>query len=314
MNLLFGTRTGVFRGTLETLDDVVRVLDSGHALRVRAFGPRAYAATRSGLYRSLDRGGSWTKIETPHREVYSVLEQPVGERLYIGTHPAHIYVSTDAGETWAECEALQELPSRASWHTPRHRNEAHVRALRGAGEDRLVAGIEVGGVHYSDDGGRTWTERRDGLHDDVHHVLVVDDDRWVASTGDGLYRTDDAGRNWSRLDGQRDYRYFREAFVHEGRLYAAASAGPPPSWNGPRDTDAALFESSDGGETFRSTDYAGSPGEFVLSWTAVDGDMYAGTTAGSVLRRNPDSWVGIGSVPSEIASMTAVAGPSGEAE
>jgi hypothetical protein len=306
MQLLAGTRQGVYRATLPEFDDPVRVLDSDRVPRVRTFGPRTYAATRSGLYRSLDGGQSWTRIETPRAEVHSVLEHPVGDRLYIGTHPAHLYVSRDAGDTWTECAGLQELPSRETWHTPRHRNEAHVRSLGAAGEDRLVAGIEVGGVHLSEDGGETWCERRDGVHDDVHHVLVRGASHWVASTGNGLYRTRDSGRTWTRLDTRRGRRYFREAFAREDRLYAAATAGPPPTWDGPRGTDAALYESADDGDTLQPVEYAGGPDEFVLSWAAANGDIYAGTTAGLVLRRTPSRWVGSGSVPAGIASMAIV--------
>ena len=234
-----------------------------------------------------------------------MLEHPLEERLYAGTHPAHLYISTDAGETWTELEGLQALPSRSEWHTPRHRNEAHVRGLRTAGEDRLVAGIEVGGVHVSDDGGETWTERRSGLHDDVHHVLV-DGEQWFASTGDGLYRSGDEGRTWRRLDRDLEGRYFRETHCHDGRLFAAATAGPPPTWDGPRDTDAALYESRGDGATPRPVEYAGGPGEFVLSWATAGGDVYAGTTAGQVLQRTDDGWLGVGGVPSGIASLSAV--------
>lgn len=306
MHLLAGTRQGVYRGSPGAFDEGVRVLDSDRVMRLRRFGSRTYAATRSGLYRSTDGGESWNGLEVPQTEVYSVLEHPVGERLYAGTHPAHLYVSRDGGETWTECEGLQDVPSRASWHTPRHRDEAHVRSLGAAGEDRLVAGVEVGGVLLSEDGGDTWRERRDGVHDDVHHVLVREDDHWLASTGDGLYRTRDSGATWTRLDGDLGHRYFREAFVHRGRLYAAATAGPPPTWDGPRDTDAALFESADDGETFESVDYAEGPGAFVLSWAAHGADVYAGTTAGLVIHRTDDGWVGAGSVPSEIASLAVV--------
>lgn len=305
MNLLAGTQKGVYRGPPTAFDEAVRVLDSDRVMRLRTFGPRTYAATRSGLYRSLDGGDFWTRIETPHPEVYTVLEHPLEERLYAGTHPAHLYVSTDAGETWTELEGLQALPSRSEWHTPRHRNEAHVRGLRTAGEDRLVAGIEVGGVHVSDDGGETWTERRSGLHDDVHHVLV-DGDHWFASTGDGLYRSGDEGRTWRRLDRDLEGRYFRETHCHDGRLFAAATAGPPPTWDGPRDTDAALYESRGDGATPQPVEYAGGPGEFVLSWATAGGNIYAGTTAGQVLQRTDDGWLGVGGVPSGIASLSAV--------
>lgn len=306
MHLLAGTRQGVFRGAPDAFDDPVRVLDSDRVMRLRRFGGRTYAATRGGLYRSVDDGESWNRLEVPESEVYSVLEHPVGERLYAGTHPARLYVSTDGGDAWTECEGLQDLPSRDEWHTPRHRDEAHVRSLGAAGEDRLVAGIEVGGVLLSEDGGDTWRERRNGVHDDVHHVLELDDDRWLASTGDGLYRTPDSGASWTRLDGDLDHRYFRESFVHDGRLYAAATAGPPPTWDGPRDTDAALFESDDGGDSFESVDYAEGPGAFVLSWAADGDDVYAGTTAGLVLHRTDAGWVGAGTVPSGIGSLAVV--------
>ncbi len=34
--------------------------------------------------------------------------------LYTGTHLAHLYVSTDWGETWTELDGFQGLPSRAT--------------------------------------------------------------------------------------------------------------------------------------------------------------------------------------------------------
>lgn len=325
MNLLAGTDEGVYRTPLDDGDGPDRVLEGGRVLRVRRFGTRTYAATKRGLYRSPDDGASWERLETPRPEVYSVLEHPVGERLYAGTHPAHVYVSTDGGASWAEREGFQELPSRASWHTPRHRDEAHVRSLGAAGPDRVVAGVEVGGVHLSDDGGETWTERREGLHDDVHHVLVRGPDHWVASTGGGLYRTWDAGSTWTRHGEGLGHTYFREAFAHRGRLYAAATAGPPPTWNGGADTDAALFESGDEGDTFEQRDYPGGPGEFVLSWAAAAGAdggsadggsdpvaggggaaVYAGTTAGSILRRTGAGWARFGAVPSSVGSLCVI--------
>lgn len=67
-----------------------------------------------------------------------------------------------------EIDGFQELPSRDEWCTPRPRNEAHIRRL-GAHLDmssRVIAGVEVGGVHVSEDRGETWTERRDRVHDD----------------------------------------------------------------------------------------------------------------------------------------------------
>jgi photosystem II stability/assembly factor-like uncharacterized protein len=306
--LLIGTNEGVYRAPIDRIDNAMRVLETERVLRIRRFGDVVFAATRSGLFRSADGGETWTDLNVPRREVYSVLQSPDGERLYAGTHPAYLYVSTDGGESWCELEGLQELPSREEWRLPRHRNEAHVRSL-GAHPDapeRVVTGIEVGGVHVSDDNGNTWTERRDGVHADVHHVLVRSAEEYIASCGGGLYRTRDAGQSWTRLDDDLDHTYFRETFVAGGRLYAAAARSSPPSWGGELGPDAALFESSDGGDTFETVSYPDGPKEFILAWAALnedDGDVLAGTRGGYVLRQIGDEWTTIGNLPTGIHSL-----------
>ncbi|MFC7046463.1 WD40/YVTN/BNR-like repeat-containing protein [Halobacteriaceae archaeon GCM10025711] len=312
MALLIGTEDGVYRAREGDGAQAEQVLDAGRVLRVRRFDAvdGVFAATQTGLYRSHDRGDSWTDLGVPRTEVYSVAPNPDGSRLYAGTHPAHLYVSTDDGDSWTELDGFQDLPSRAEWHTPRHRNEAHVRSLGTHSDvpDRVVAGVEVGGVHVSDDRGETWVERRNGVHDDVHHVLVRDADTYVASCGGGLYLTRDAGQSWpARLDATLDRNYFREAFWHDGVLYAAAARSAPPTWRGDRGADAALYESTDMGDSFREVPYPGGPEEVVLAWTAHQGTVVAGTHGGRLIRRAGDGrWTELGAVPASIHSLASV--------
>jgi photosystem II stability/assembly factor-like uncharacterized protein len=309
--LLIGTSEGVYRAPINEIDDATHVLTTEPVLRVHRFGDTIFVATRSGLFRSADGGETWSDLGVPRREVYSVVASPDGERLYAGTHPAHLYVSTDDGGSWRELDGFQNLPSRETWHTPRHRNEAHIRSLgvHSDAPERVIAGVEVGGVHISDDGGETWTERRNGLPElqgglqyDVHHVLVFGAEEYVVSCGGGLYRTRDGGQSWSRLDTDIEQTYFREAFAHDGRLYAAAR-GPPWTWRETNGADTALFESRDSGETLAAVTYPGSPAEFVLAWTVLDGRVVAGTSEGRVITREDDGWTMLGRVPVGIRSL-----------
>lgn len=316
MALLAGTPDGVYRSGDGTFEDVELVLDAGSTLRVHTVdGDDSYAATKTGLYRSRDGGRSWTDLGVPRNQVDSVALDPGGDRLYAGTYPADVYVSTDDGGTWSELEGFRALPSRDRWGTPRHGNEAHVRSLETHPDapGRVVAGVEVGGVHVSDDAGRTWTERRDGLEArsdslqyDVHHIHVSGADEWVVSCGGGLYRTGDAGRTWIRLaDDRRPY--FQASIAYDGRLYAAAQTLPPTLPFGPgnteRDVDAVLLESTDRGSSFESVPYPGEPDEYVSAWTVLDGRVLGGTTGGRVVVREHDGWSTRGFVPAWIRAL-----------
>lgn len=282
-----------------------KVLDTDPAMRVREFDAidGVFAATRSGLYRSLD-GDDWTDLGVPREAVYSVVATPEGDRLYAGTHPAHLYActafsgndtSSPAECDWREVDGFQALPSREEWYTLRHRNEAHVRSL-GAHLDapsRIIAGVEAGGVHLSSNDGETWKERTTDVPDDIHHLLVRGANDYIASTGFGLHRTTDAGQSWTRLDENIEQRYFREVIEYNGILYTSAAMGPSPRWND--GADAVLLESRDG-QIFEAVD-SPCPNEVILAWTVADGELIAGTNNGTLLRQRGGEWTVIGELP-----------------
>ncbi|NHN58022.1 MULTISPECIES: WD40 repeat domain-containing protein [Halorussus] len=308
--LVAGSTDGIYR-----IDDILeseettaeKVRDADDVFRVRQFDglEGLFAAAASGLYHSLD-GTEWRALPVPAEQVYAVAAGPSGDRLYAGTRPADLYAAdtgagapTD-GRAWEPVTGFRDLRERSDWGIPRHDGVSQVRSLRTHPDapDRLVAGIEVGGVFVSDDAGSTWTSRRiegfDARHtDDVHHLAIADAGTFVASTGSGLYRTTDAGRTWDRLDAGHAQRYFREAFVRDGTVFAGGAPASSSSWD--ESDDHALFESRDGERLERVA--APTSEEVAVGWCAVEGDPVAATHRGRLIRRRDDGWTGVGAVP-----------------
>jgi hypothetical protein len=308
--LYAGSDDGVYR--TEGIDKpgevtTEQVLESGRVYRVRRFDglDGLFAASESGLYHSAS-GTAWRDLRVPEVEVYSVVASPSGDRLYAGTRPARVFVADTAGgfpsdeDDWRPLAGFEDLRERSDWGIPRHGGKAQIRRLctHPATPGRVVAGLEVGGVFLSDDRGNSWTARHvEGFGvphpDDVHHLTLGDSDTFVVSTGSGLFRSTDAGRTWARLDEGHPQWYFREAFVHDGVTYAGGAQGPSPTWD--EETDHALFERRNGQE-IESVETP-VPDELAIGWCVAEGNIFAVTHRGSLLRRDPDGYRAVASVP-----------------
>src|SRR5262249_24567768 len=88
-------------------------------VRALAIHPRddklLYLGTEEGLFRSRDGAESWARVPSPldGKQIWSILLSPQRpERMLVGTCPARIYSSDDAGQTWMEGQASvqQECP------------------------------------------------------------------------------------------------------------------------------------------------------------------------------------------------------------
>ena len=126
------------------------VLDGGGVQCVAVDGARILAGTRGrGAFVSDDTGDSWEPVELPEADVFSVAIGPADGALYAGTEPSRLFV-VRAGR-WEELEALQDIPSRERWSFPPRPWTHHVRWIAPDPHraDRLLVGIELGGVMYS---------------------------------------------------------------------------------------------------------------------------------------------------------------------
>lgn len=313
-----GSTDGVYR--VSGLEDgapfeTERVVETDSVYRLESVASGSLtgllAAGESGLYHTAD-GRNWTRLPVAEAQVYAVTVSPSGERIFAGTRPSDLYVA-DCGASaptderdWDPVAGFRDLADREDWGIPRHDGVSQVRSLRihSDAPDRLIAGVEVGGVHVSDDGGETWESRRiqgfDAPHtDDVHHLALGDRETIVAATGSGLYRSTDVGRTWERLDTGLSQRYAREALVHEGVVYAGLAPSSSASWN--EDADHGLFAARPGEPLERLSSPV--PDEVVVGLDTVHGDLLAATHRGTLLGRRDGDWTTLGRIPTPGADL-----------
>ncbi len=256
-------------------------------LSVSATTPqRAYlAAYESGVYRTDDGGLSWQNLSTyPSDYAHSVLVHPEdAQHVYVGSEPAALFRSADGGETWEECAGFRSVPESSDWSFHGVRL-SHIRDLRMAPDDPgcLYAGIEVGGVVRSRDGGDSWQQLH-GTNDDIHLVNLSGDRPgtvYIATAG-GPYRSDDQGQSWELINSglQRQYTLHISAAPDNADLVLVSV-----STNAGRQ-NPQFYRSTNGGREWRLIGSVGSDDDMVV---AIDWDpneprrAYAGTDGGKL--------------------------------
>ncbi|SDM46656.1 hypothetical protein SAMN04487949_1759 [Halogranum gelatinilyticum] len=290
MHLLAATSAGLFRTPLPPFDDgVERVLP--HATRRLREGPEGgvYAATESGVSHATGESDwtEWTDCDLA-ADARDVL--PLGDALYVAgsTATPTIFRRDDASGEWTE-HPVADVSDTDSSPTDSSRDGARINALAGHPDapDRLVVGLERGGVAVSDDRGETWRDVSGDLRvddpeapersDDVHRLVSVGPDHWLAATGGGVYRTRDAGDHWARLH-TGDRPYARSVFVNDGRLYASLNRSSPGE---PSDgTDAAIYV----GDVASDDPGVAEVGErFAVSFASAGPTVLAGCADGTIL-------------------------------
>lgn len=303
MELLLGTDDGLYATDVESGDDSMRRLAdlAVSQLESGAETDTVYAATDSGVYRI--EGEDVTSVGLAESETVSVHETPTGD-WYAGTRPAHVYRSTDDGDTWDRIESFERIPGKEDW-TQNYMGPAQVRDIRTHREApwKVFVAVETDGVYVSPDAGQTWEYRGCGLDNDPHGLRVVDTDSVIATCGRGLYRTDDAGRLWYRLDTHQQYfwyQYFREGIVHDGVYYTSVVDRSKHRY---RDVDdGRILYSTDGGDSFEDQPFPGHEDDYVNAWATDRDRVFGGTVSGRLLQ-GPGEWTQIDAVDATISSL-----------
>jgi len=310
-----GTRSGVHHlrdGALEPAGLEGRQVSAIHVRREGGTTVVLAGTYGDGLYRSVDDGASWDRVEAgltadAFRCIGADPAQPGA--LIAGTEPARLFRSADGGGTWEELDGVTRIPGHEQWFLPYSPRAGAVRNVYGppGSPTRVLASVEVGGLLASDDAGASWTCAPVIADEDVHLVTGHPDDgdvlyvalgtAWLTqrpAAGDGrggVARSRDGGRTWERVE----HHYTRAVLVppHAPDLLVAGPARRVGA-------EGRIFVSADGGDTWeQASDGVETPMHDMVELFVAGpgGEVWAICSGGRLLRATPGEWAWESALP-----------------
>ncbi len=222
----------------------------------------------SGIYRSTDRGSTWTLVQATGATFSLALTPQNPSIVYAGGGPP-VFKSTDGGATWVQ--SFQPGTDIVN-------DEIRGISVDPADPNILLAGGNTEGgqgqVFRSTNGGSTWDRVLAGQQP-ILDLRFVNDLRagviaFFGGTG-GAFRSTDTGLNWQQVTGI-------PAGVEVRRVAPNPLNGNEVSVG----TSSGVFRSTDGGTTFTSLDGSlGNPSVRGVTYDrAATQTLYAGTDDG----------------------------------
>ena len=269
------------------LDGVVLAteLEGEPVVSVAVAGEWCFAAVQGRGVLRRQQGGEWETLGLEGEILWTITGRDDGV-VFAGVEPAAIWKLGD-GEP-DQLSALGDVAGAGDWESPWGPADLGSIVVDG---DRLIVGIEIGGVAVSGDAGQHWEARNEGLFDDVHRVAADGSEMW-ATTGLGPHLSRDEGRSWSWEADGIDRGYTQGLALGPDSVFVSASSGPPSLW-GPEGAEAAIFCASRGpGPSPWHTAFSDFTGNIDRQALAVSGSLVVAVTTDGELLVSRDGGVG----------------------
>jgi photosystem II stability/assembly factor-like uncharacterized protein len=232
--------------------------------------------------------------------------------LFLGTDPGVLFRSDDSGETWEPNRGILEHPTRDRWFPGAGGLCCDSIQLDPSDPQRIYVCIASAGTLRSEDGGRTWSPVNKNVAAEyfpdpypeigqcVHKLLLhpARPERLWQQNHFGVYRSDNCGDSWERLDGNGLPTSFGFPIMIDPKDPDAAFVIPErsPEYHYSPNRRLAVYRTRDSGQTWEEI----SDGLPRQAWAAVlreasasDADsLYFGTQSGSFFAlADGDRWV-----------------------
>ena len=170
-----------------------------------------------------DPTGAWTAVATARTDLTCLL--PTSDGAWCGTVDGHLLRLF--GEAFAVVGGFDAIPGRETWKAVGSRTP-YVRSITTTADDRsLLAGVHVGGIARSGNGGSSWKPTID-VQADVHQVRAdpADPKLVLAPAAVGLAVSRDGGATWDVTTEELHATYLRAIAFTTTAALVSASEGP----------------------------------------------------------------------------------------
>jgi photosystem II stability/assembly factor-like uncharacterized protein len=250
--------------------------------------------------------------------------------LYAGVSEAGLFASADRGASWQPVDGFNNQPGRETWPPGFGGLGAHTILSDANNPDRMWVGVSSAGFFRTDDGGRTWSQKSDGVPGEtgqcVHHVAHDANDAGILFRQEhrGVYMSRDAGDSWQVIedglpvselsDGLRcSFGFPIVMDRRSGHLFVVPLEGD--NFRIPRDGRLAVYRSQNGArwQPLRNglpdNSYEGVLRGAMAADQLDPGGIYFGTTSGAVYGSSDigESWSQMAGGLARILSVEAYA-------